>query len=181
MELEPIEPRAAVELYLADRELEDASSTLRSHRSRLQFFVEWCEDESSTDLNELTGRSLKEYRLWRRNDGDLAPASENCQMDMLRVFFRWLESIDGVPKDFHQKVRSPAIDRSDESRDAMLEPEDAEDVLPYLLARKSVAQHSCRLPEHRQRDTHILLGRLRQYRSPTVVQDRPPSMLVALL
>ncbi|QLD90375.1 site-specific integrase [Natronomonas salina] len=132
MDLEPIEPQAAVELYLADREREVASSTLRSHRSRLQFFVKWCEEEGITNLNELTGRDLNEYRIWRRNDGDLAPASENCQMDTLRVFLRWLESIEGVPKDFHENVWSPAIDRTDEARDVMLDPEDAEEVLSYL-------------------------------------------------
>jgi len=27
-------------------------------------------------MNELTGRLLHEYRLWRRDEGDLAPASE---------------------------------------------------------------------------------------------------------
>jgi hypothetical protein len=39
MELEPIEPETAVELYLADREPELRSVTLNSHRSRLGFFV----------------------------------------------------------------------------------------------------------------------------------------------
>lgn len=112
MDLEPIEPQAAVELYLADREREVACSALRSQRSRLQFFVEWCEDEGITNLNKLTGRDLNEYRIWRRNDGDLVPASENCQMDTLRVFLRWLELIEGVPKDFHENVWSPAIDRT---------------------------------------------------------------------
>jgi hypothetical protein len=43
MELEPIDPQTAVELYLADREAELADVTLTSHRSRLKFFVEWCE------------------------------------------------------------------------------------------------------------------------------------------
>jgi site-specific recombinase XerD len=132
MELEPIEPETAVELYLADREPELRSVTLNSHRSRLGFFVGWCEDRGIDNLNELTGRKLNEYRLWRRNDGDLAPASENCQMDTLRVFVRWLESIDGAPQDLHQKVRSPTVGRDEGSRDEMLEAEEAEKVLTYL-------------------------------------------------
>jgi site-specific recombinase XerD len=132
MELEPIGPETAVELYLADREPELRSVTLISHRSRLGFFVEWCADRGIDNLNELTGRKLNEYRLWHHNDGDLAPASENCQMDTLRVYVRWLESIDGAPQDLHQKVRSPAVGRDEGSRDEMLEAEEAEKLLTYL-------------------------------------------------
>lgn len=132
MELEPIEPETAVELYLADREPELASITLKSHRSRLGFFVQWCEEQGIDNLNELTGRKINEYRLWRRNTGDLAPASENCQMDTLRVFVRWLESIDGAPKDLHEKVRSPSVGRDEGSRDVMIDVDDAEEVLSYL-------------------------------------------------
>jgi integrase len=132
MDLEPIDPETAVELHLADREPELASITLKSHRSRLRVLVEWCNDRDIDNLNELTGRKLNEYRLWRRNDGDLAPASENCQMDTLRVFVRWLESIDGAPQDLHQKVRSPAVGREEGSREVMLDSEAAEVVLTYL-------------------------------------------------
>ena len=34
MDLEPIDPQTALDLYLADREAEVAKSTLYSHRSR---------------------------------------------------------------------------------------------------------------------------------------------------
>ena len=84
MELEPIEPETAVELYLADREPELRSVTLNSHRSRLGFFVEWCADRGIDNLNELTGRKLNEFSpgtgfLSRRctpgdqNSGDITP------------------------------------------------------------------------------------------------------------
>jgi site-specific recombinase XerD len=132
MELEHIEPETAVELYLADRKAELRQATLNSHRSRLQFLVEWCENCDIENLNELTGRKLQEYRLWRRNDGDLAPASENCQMDTVRVFVRWLESIDGAPQDLHQKVRSPTVGADEGSREDILESEDAGTILEYL-------------------------------------------------
>jgi len=132
MELEPIDPETAVELYLADRQAELADETLTSHKSRLKFFVEWCDERDIENLNELTGRKLNEFRLWRRNTGDLAPASENCQMDTLRVFVRWLEAIDGAPQDLHQKVRSPTVGREEGSRDVMLDPDDAEAILTHL-------------------------------------------------
>ncbi|WP_241429999.1 hypothetical protein [Halorubrum lipolyticum] len=76
MNLEPINPETAVELYLADREAEVAKVTLYSHSSCLGHFVRWCDEEKLENLNELCGRTLHEYRLWRRREGELAPATE---------------------------------------------------------------------------------------------------------
>jgi len=53
-------------------------------------------------------------------------------MDTLRVFIRWVESIDGAPGDLHVKVRSPTLTGDDNVRDAMLDEEVAEEILEYL-------------------------------------------------
>jgi len=78
------------------------------------------------------GRLLHEYRLWRRDEGDLAPASEKTQMDTLRVFIRWVESIDGVEENLHTKVLSPSLTGNDNVRDVMLGRERVERILAYL-------------------------------------------------
>ena len=130
--LEPIDPATAVELYLSDRETEVTAATLQSHRSRLRHFKQWCAQQGIENLNTVTGRQLHAYRLWRREDGDLSPASEKTQMDTIRVFIRWLESIDGVEPDLHTKVRSPQLDGDDNVRDVMLARDRAEAVLAYL-------------------------------------------------
>lgn len=132
MELEPIDPQTAVELYLTDREPEVRQSTLRTHRSRLRYFVKWCDGKGIDNLNELTGRRLHEFRIWRRDGGDLAPPSEKTQMATLRVFLRWLGTIDGVDPDLHHKVRSPSFKKGEHSRDAMIDSQTAEQVLTYL-------------------------------------------------
>jgi site-specific recombinase XerD len=132
MSLEPIDPETALELYLADRENNVTEATIYSHRSRLGHFVQWCDEQDITNLNELTGRQLHRYRLWRRDEGDLAPATEKTQMDTLRVFIRWVESIDGAPEDLHVKVRSPTLTHGDNVRDEMLEDGRAEEILSYL-------------------------------------------------
>jgi integrase len=132
MSLEPIDPETAVELYLADREAEVAKATLYSHSSRLGHFVRWCVEEDIDNLNVLSGRILHEYRLWRRREGDLVPATEKTQMDTLRVFVKWLESIDAVVDDLHTKVRSPVLRDGQNVRDVMLESDRAEEILEYL-------------------------------------------------
>ncbi|RQG91792.1 tyrosine-type recombinase/integrase [Natrarchaeobius chitinivorans] len=132
MNLEPIDPETAVELYIAEREADTAASTIRSHRARLSHFVRWCDERDIENLNELTGRTLHEYRLWRRNDGDLAKTSLKCQMDTLRVFIRFLGTVDGVHPNLHEKVRSPDLHPGEDVREVMLDSEQAKAVLEYL-------------------------------------------------
>jgi site-specific recombinase XerD len=132
MALEPIDPETGLELFLADRENQYAEATVEAHQYRLSHFLRWCEIEEIDNLNEITGRQLHEYRLWRRQDGDLSPAAEKTQMDTVRVFIRWLESIDGVEQDLSTKVQSPSLSPSQNTRDVMLEPERAEKVLDNL-------------------------------------------------
>lgn len=118
MSLEPIEPETAVELYRDDRESELSEASRCGHRSRLSRFLRWCDERGITDLNELNGRDLHRFRLWRRSDGDLAPISEKTQMDTISVFTRWAATIDAVPSDLHSKVVSPSMADDDEAEDA---------------------------------------------------------------
>jgi integrase len=132
MVLEPIDSQTALELYLADKSNDLAAASLRAHKYRLGHFVRWCNEQNLTNLNDLTGRRLHEYRLWRRNEGDLSKVSEKTQMDTLRVFVRWLESMDGVETDLSEKVLSPTITPKENARDVMLDADRAEDVLTHL-------------------------------------------------
>ena len=132
MSLEPIDPETAIELYLADKENDLAEASLEAHEYRLNHLVRWCDEQDITNLNTLTGRQLHEYRLWRRKEGDLSKVAEKTQMDTVRVFIRWLESIDGVEQDLSEKVLSPSITPDENSRDVTLDTERATEVLSYL-------------------------------------------------
>ena len=132
MDLEPITPTKALEMYLTDRESEVTASTIRSHRARLKPFLHWCDENDIENLNELTGRLLHEYRLWRREEGDINVVTEKTQMDTLRVFIRWLESVDGVEPDLHTKVLSPDLKSGDNVRSVTVESDDAENMFEYF-------------------------------------------------
>lgn len=144
MLLEPIDPEAAVELYLNDRESELSKRSQYGHKSRLSHFIRWCDEQDLANLNELSGRDLHRFRLWRRADGDLAPISEKTQMDTLRVFIRWCATIDAVPSDLHAKVVSPSMSDEEEAKDAMVDSEVAERILDYLSSYEyASARHVC--------------------------------------
>ena len=131
-DLEPIAPEQAVDLYLAQREDDASERTVQAHRYRLKHFIRWCEQENLTNLNDLTGRRLYEYRLWRKDDGDLNPVSLRTQLSTLRAFVRFCESIDAVESRMHEEILLPTLDANDDVKDEMLDGERAEEVRDYL-------------------------------------------------
>lgn len=90
-ELDPIEPRNALQLYLTDRGGNLSGATSTSRRSRFSTFVEWLTDQGIDNLNDLIGRMVKEYQLQRREKTGWATVTGKTQMGTVRVFVRWAE------------------------------------------------------------------------------------------
>jgi site-specific recombinase XerD len=131
-DLDPIDPNAALELYLADKEETLSRSSIVSHRSRISAFVDWLDDRGITNLNELTGRLIKEYQLDGRKAGDWAPSTEKSMMTTTRVFVRWCESIEAVESGLSERVQSPSLTGDEGVRDTHLDAERAQAVLNNL-------------------------------------------------
>lgn len=129
-DLEPIQPNRAVELYLEDKARECQQATVRSHRSRLGFFVDWCDEQGIENLNDLSARDVHEFRVWRRED--LNVTSEKTQMDTLRVFIEWCETIDAVQHGLFKKIKSPVIPDGGNVRETTLTTDRANKILDYL-------------------------------------------------
>jgi site-specific recombinase XerD len=130
-ELEELTPNQATQMYLADKQSTSAEATVRSHRSRLGHFIDWCDENNIENLNTLSGRDLHRYKLWRQED--INKVTLKTQLDTLRVFIRFCESIDGVRPDLSQAVKSPKLDDGDNQREVIVEQEQAEQILQYLM------------------------------------------------
>lgn len=128
--LEPITPDRALELYLDDKARECQQATIRSHRSRLGFFVDWCDEQSIENLNDISARDIHEFRVWRRED--LNVTSEKTQMDTVRVFIEWCETIDAVQHGLFKKIKSPVIPDGGNVRETTLTTDRANGILDYL-------------------------------------------------
>jgi integrase len=131
-DLEPIEPGTAQELFLDHKATDCTDSTVQNHRYRLNPFVRWCGEEEIDNLNDLTGRDLQRYRLWRKEDGDLNKLSLRMQMSTLRVFLKWAGSIEAVPQNLYDKVMVPRVRPEERQRDETLDADDAQEILEYL-------------------------------------------------
>jgi len=132
--LEPLEPSDAVELYLNNRETDGAAAgTVRAHRHRLNHFLDWCDEQELDNLNDITGRDLRSFKVWRTKRskaGSLARSTLKNNMDTLRKFMRFCESIEGVPRDTHMAVTSPTLSEDDANHD----------VVPYETQEKILEQ-----------------------------------------
>lgn len=131
-ELEPLAPGAGRDLYLEHRRGEVSENTLRSHRYRLNEFVEWCEEQEIHNLNDLTGRDLHAYRVHRREQDDLKAVTLQGQLSTLRVFLKFCASVDAVPEGLHEKILLPTVSNAKQASKTLLEPERAEQILSYL-------------------------------------------------
>jgi integrase len=80
----------------------------------------------------LTGRDIHEFRLWRRDDGGLNAVSLRTQLQTLRVFIRFCETIDAVEDGLSELVRLPNVDREDEQSHDILPSDRANRLLDYL-------------------------------------------------
>ena len=130
-DLQPIDPEAAVDLYLEERAGEVADETLKSHEYRLAEFVNWCEENEFTNMNEIDGRDLHAFRVARREDG-LKPVSLRGQLSTLREFLRFCVSIEAVLDGLPEKVLLPTVSGREQASETKLDPERADDILDYL-------------------------------------------------
>jgi len=131
-DLEPLAPEAGKDLYLEHRRGEVSESTLQSHRYRLTEFVDWCEENGITNLNDLTGRDLHSYRVDRRESDDLEPVTLQGQLSTLRVYLRFCASVDAVGEDLHEKILLPTVSGDEQASRSTLAPDRAQSILEYL-------------------------------------------------
>jgi integrase len=139
-DLVPISPSEARDLHLEAMEDDSADWTQTSHRSHLRAFVEWCREEGGVEnLNQLNGRDLYEFRIWRREGGysrgqdePLAPKTLDSALTTLRSFLRFFASIEAVPEDLYEKVPLPALSKGEEVSDSTISPKRVPKILEYL-------------------------------------------------
>ena len=139
-DLVPISPSEARDLHLEAMQDDSAEWTQTSHRSHLRAFVEWCREEGGIDnMNDLNGRDLYQFRVWRREGGysegkddELAPKTLDSALTTLRSFLKFCAQIEAVPEDLYTKVPLPSLSSAEEVSDSTIDPERVPKILDYL-------------------------------------------------
>jgi site-specific recombinase XerD len=128
-DLEPLSPDAGVDRFLTHREPSVRESTLNNAKTRLRYFLEWCDERDIDDLNTLSGRDIADFVAWRR--GDISPITLQKQLSTIRQALRWWADIDAVEDGLAETVHAPELPDGAESRDVHLDPERATAALEY--------------------------------------------------
>jgi len=116
---------------------EHAEATRRSERYRLEAFLEFCDEESIENLNDLTGRNLYQYRIWRREgQGDdrepIKLVTLKGQLATVRRFLRFAADIDAVDPDLFEQLSLPTMKNGEDVSNSTLSPERTIEILDYL-------------------------------------------------
>jgi site-specific recombinase XerD len=130
--LEPLSPSEGLEMFLSEKRDDLAQSTLQSYRRRITHFIKYCERRGIDNLNDLTGRDLYRFRVFRRDEGDLTKPSLKSQLTAVRSFIKFAERIDACPNDLHRDVVLPSMKPGEDVRDNIISVEEAKQITDYL-------------------------------------------------
>lgn len=123
----PITPSQALELFLESHATDYRESTLKSKRSRIGMFVDFCDENGIDRLEDIDGMTINQYRI-DQADG-LARRTLASRLSDLRTFLRWAESINAVESGLSETVLVPDVENP---RSRLLEPHRADRILDYL-------------------------------------------------
>lgn len=126
--LEPLDPAEAKRLYLKSRDDELAKRSLELHDKHITSFVEYCAENGIENMNDVTARTIHDYRLSLK--GEYAQSTLSIYLSTVRQFIQFCESIDAVAPDVSERVVLPDRDRN--ARTEMLESDEATAILSYL-------------------------------------------------
>lgn len=129
--LEPLSPEEAVTDFLEDQKGDVAVSSVENYKYSLNPFVEWSHDTGLDNLNDLTGRKVREYKRWRWDS--VGTTTLRNDLWTFKKFITYCATLEAVPRGMEMKVKSliPAKDGSD-VREVWIQPEHARRTLAYL-------------------------------------------------
>lgn len=129
--LHPTEPREAFGLWLTNNQ-DKSDSTLQSYEYRVEPFLEYLDREGITDLTEVSTRTVTEFQIERKADGDLDKQSQNNQFGTLKRFLAFAANMNAVSRDIVDAIDVPSLTKSDRVNTEKLVTERAETIIEDL-------------------------------------------------
>lgn len=139
-------PREARDRWLNKIRATKAESTISSYHYRTKHFVEWCEENGVSSVEQLTGWEIDEFENHRRSQ-ELAITSLNNELTTLRNFLGYCARVELVDDDLPEKVVPPEVPPEADVDDTRL---------PWEEARR-LLNHYDETPDLRHSRSHVLL------------------------
>ncbi|MCD8275405.1 MAG: tyrosine-type recombinase/integrase [Alistipes sp.] len=118
--------------------------TVRNYRHDVEQFLAWLDcDESRFDPRSVTTEQIREWIIFRTEEGKLSAGSMNREVASLRAFFRWLLRTGAVEKDIFRMISALKTSRRlpvfvPESRMTTIVSECGPDSEDFLTERNSL-------------------------------------------
>ena len=118
--------------------------TVRNYRHDVEQFLAWLDcDESRFDPRSVTTEQIREWIIFRTEEGKLSAGSMNREVASLRAFFRWLHRTGAVEKDIFRMISTLKTSRRlpvfvPESRMTTIVSECGPDSEDFLTERNSL-------------------------------------------
>ena len=118
--------------------------TVRNYTHDVEQFLAWLDcDESRFDPRSVTTEQIREWIIFRTEEGKLSAGSMNREVASLRAFFRWLHRTGAVEKDIFRMISTLKTSRRlpafvPESRMTTIVSECGPDSEDFLTERNSL-------------------------------------------
>lgn len=120
----------AVERWLRKRETDSTEQTVRGYRSRLDQWLNWCDEQAVEVVADLNPWLLDEYQLDLNSEG-YAPTTIKGRLNTLRLFIEYLVVLELVDESLPETIEIPNLSKQEEQNEERLEPEHAKQALSF--------------------------------------------------
>jgi hypothetical protein len=122
-----------IEFYLETNPWGVQASTVKSYRTRLKHFQEFCRENDIEDLQSAQSSHIDQFHNFLRAKPQLGSRSsvKSC-LASFRKFLRYCERRDVFESGFHEFVILPTLSENEAVDEAILPHEEAEEILAHL-------------------------------------------------
>lgn len=107
-------------------------STVRAYESISRNFIEWLEGQDITQTQDIDGYLVQQWKIKRREEDNVAPATLHNNVKHLRVFIKYLQNSELVDAGLYDRIEVPTISTEQYRSDDIVPKQKMEKLLDYL-------------------------------------------------
>jgi integrase len=94
--------------------------------------VDYVESNDIEAVEGINGYLIEQWKLKRKNEDNVSPATLKNNLKHIRVFIRWCESTELIEHGLADKIQIPSISEEQERSNEIVEPEQIQSILSHL-------------------------------------------------
>ena len=107
-------------------------STVRAYRIVVSDFINYCETNGIEAVGNIDGYLIEQWKIKRKDEDQVSPATLKNNLKHLRVFIRWCEATEMLDAGMADKIQIPSITDAQERSDDIVNPEQMQSILNHL-------------------------------------------------